>query len=62
MYFASFTKITSDEWLQQTIPVNLPLMVYNTENGASLQELPDKWQILGKRLVDIIVGNCEKRM
>ena len=37
-------------------------MVYNTGNGAWLQELPDKWQISGKRLVDIIVGNCEKRM
>ena len=37
-------------------------MVYNTKNGASLQELPNKWQISGKRLVDIIVGNCEKRM
>ena len=37
-------------------------MVYKTENGASLQELPDKWQIPGKRFVDIIVGNCEKRM
>ena len=24
-------------------------MVYNTENGASLQKLPDKSQISGKR-------------
>ena len=24
-------------------------MVYNTENGASLQKLPDKLQISGKR-------------
>ena len=31
-------------------------MVYNTENGASLQKLPDKLQISGK-----IVGSCEKR-
>ena len=38
--------------------LNPPLMVYNTESGASLQKLPDK----GKRyLVDIVVGNCEKR-
>ena len=29
--------------------VNPPLMVYNTENGASLQKLPDKLQISGKR-------------
>ena len=29
--------------------LNPPLMVYNTENGASLQKLPDKPQISGKR-------------
>ena len=29
--------------------LNPPLMVYNTENGASLQKLPDKSQISGKR-------------
>ena len=35
--------------------LNPPLMVYNTKNGASLQKLPDKLQISGKRqLVDII--------
>ena len=34
-------------------------MVYNTENGASLQKLPDKSQISGK-IVDIFVGNSEK--
>ena len=42
--------------------LNPPLMVYNTENGASLQKSPDKSQISGKKIVDIIVGNCEKRM
>ena len=26
-----------------------PLMVYNTENGASILKLPDKSQISGKR-------------
>ena len=37
-------------------------MVYNTENGASLEKLPDKSQILGKRyLVDIIVGIEKKK-
>ena len=36
-------------------------MVYNTENGASLQKLRDKSQISGKKIVDIVVGNCEKR-
>ena len=29
--------------------LNLPLMVYNTGNGSSLQKLPDKSQISGKR-------------
>ena len=29
--------------------LNPPLMVYNTENGASRQKLPDKSQISGKR-------------
>ena len=29
--------------------LNPPLMVYNTENGASHQKLPDKSQISGKR-------------
>ena len=37
--------------------LNLPLMVYNTENGAWLQKFPDKSQISGKKIVDIIVGN-----
>ena len=33
-------------------------MVYNTKNGASLQKLPDKLQISGKRqLMDIIIGS-----
>ena len=41
--------------------LNPPLMVYNTENGASLRKLPDKPQISGKKIVDVIVGNCEKR-
>ena len=36
-------------------------MVYNIEKGASLQKLPDKSQVSGKKIVDIIVGNCEKR-
>ena len=37
-------------------------MVYNTENGASLQKLPDKLAInFRKKIVDIIVGNLEKR-
>ena len=36
-------------------------MVYNTENGASLQKLPDKSQILGKRQWITIVGNCKNR-
>ena len=35
-------------------------MVYNTENGASLQKLPHKSQISGK-IVDIIVENWKKR-
>ena len=39
--------------------LNPPLVVYNTENGASLQKLRDKSQILGKKIVDIIAGNCE---
>ena len=34
-------------------------MVYNTENGTSLQKLPHKSQMSGK-IVDIIVGNWEK--
>ena len=34
-------------------------MVYNTENGTSLQKLPDKLQISGERQ-DIVVGNSEK--
>ena len=29
--------------------VNPPVMVYNTENGASLQKLPDKSQISGEK-------------
>ena len=33
-------------------------MVYNTENRALLQKLPDKSQILRKKIMDIIVGNC----
>ena len=41
--------------------LNPPLMVYNTENGASLQKAPDKSQISGKKIVDNIVGNCENR-
>ena len=42
--------------------VNLPLMVYNTENGASLQKLPDKLATnFRKKIADIIVGNWEKR-
>ena len=36
-------------------------MVYNTENGASLQKFPDKSQISRIKLEDIIVGNWEKR-
>ena len=28
-------------------------MVYNTENGASLQKLPDKSQISGKKMLEI---------
>ena len=33
-------------------------MVYNTENGASLQKLPDKLAAnFRKKIVDIIVGN-----
>ena len=36
-------------------------MVYNTETGASLQKLPDKSQILEKKIVDIVAENCEKR-
>ena len=40
---------------------NPPLMVCNTENGASLQKFPNESQILGKRyLVDFIVGNWAK--
>ena len=37
-------------------------MVYNTGNGASLQKLPDKSQISGKKIVDFIVGNWEKKV
>ena len=36
-------------------------MVCNTKNGPSLQKLPDKSQISGKKIVDTIVGNWEKR-
>ena len=32
-------------------------MVYVTGNRASLQKLPDKSQILGKKIVDINFGN-----
>ena len=35
-------------------------MVYNTENGASLQKLPDKSQISGKRLW-ILLLEIEKK-
>ena len=38
--------------------VNPPLMVYNPENGASLQVLPDKLATkFRKKIVDIIVRN-----
>ena len=37
-------------------------MVYNTENGASLQKLPDKLATnFRKKTVDIIVGKGKKR-
>ena len=36
-------------------------MLSDTENGASLQKLSDKSQISEKKIVEIIVGNCEKR-
>ena len=36
-------------------------MLSDTENGASLQKLSDKSQIPEKKIVEIIVGNCEKR-
>ena len=39
----------------------VPLMAYDTLNGASLQKLPDKSQISGKKIVGIIAGNWEKR-
>ena len=35
----------------------VPLMAYDTLNGASLQKLPDKSQISGKKIVGIIAGN-----
>ena len=36
-------------------------MVYNTENGASFQKLPDKLATNSrKKIQDIIVGNEEK--
>ena len=42
--------------------VNPPLMVYNPENGASLQVLPDKLATkFRKKIVDIIVRNWEKK-
>ena len=46
MYFA--VDHTSKFKVIQSI-LNPPLMVYNTGNGASLQKLPDKSQISGKR-------------
>ena len=37
-------------------------MVYNTENGASLQKLPDKLATnFRKKIADTIVRNWEKR-
>ena len=37
-------------------------MGWSIENGAALQELPDKSQVSGKRYIkDIIVRNWEKR-
>ena len=36
-------------------------MVHKTENAASLQKSPDKPQVWGKKIVDIFVGNWEKR-
>ena len=36
-------------------------MVRKTGNAASLQKSPDKPQISGKKIVDIFVGNWEKR-
>ena len=43
--------------------VNPPIMVYNTENGASLQKLAHQEKDRGKRywISDIIFGNWEKR-
>ena len=35
-------------------------MVYNTENGASLQKLPDKPQISGKRQWILLLEVMEK--
>ena len=35
-------------------------MVYNTENGASLQKLPDKLQILGKRQQILLLESVKK--
>ena len=40
--------------------LNPPLMVYNTENGASLQKSPDKSQISGKRML-ILLLEIEKK-
>ena len=36
-------------------------MAYDTLNGASLQKLPDKSQISGKKIVGIIAGNWKKK-
>ena len=36
-------------------------MVYNTKNGASLQKLPDKLQISGKRQLVELLLEVEKK-
>ena len=37
-------------------------MVYNTKNGASLQKLPDKSQILGKRQWILLLEIVKKKV
>ena len=55
--FANFEQALKRRPLAETTTMSIlnpPLMVYNNENRASLQKLPDKSQISGKRLLEIV--------